>query len=61
MTCNNGICERQREEILKTLRAAEERNEVLCGIIRLRDGIMGDRKEDRKRRSLVVGKLCCFW
>ena len=65
MTCmdcdDHELCEKQREELLVTLRAAEERNEVLCGIIRLHDGIMGDRREAAKRRSLVVGNMCCFW
>ena len=51
----------EKEEILSTLRTAEERNEVLCGVIRLSDGLSQDRKEAAKRRSLVVGNLCCFW
>ena len=65
MTCmdcdDHEKCKREYAELLTTLRVAEERNEVLCGIIRLRDGIMGDRREAAKRRSLVVGGLCVYW
>ena len=58
---DHELCERQYDELLFTLRRAEERNEVLHGIIRLHDGLAGDRREAAKRRSLVVGNLCCFW
>lgn len=61
LTFHLELCEKQRAELLKILRVAEKRNEVLCGIIRLHDGLYGDRREAAKRRSLVVGNLCCFW
>lgn len=64
MTCmdcdDHELCEKQREELLKTLRAAEERNEVLNGIIRLRSGLERDRLEAMKR-PVPVGRIRAFW
>lgn len=64
MTCmdcdDHEDCERKYADLLKTLRAAEARNEVLCGVIRLRDGLERDRLEAMKR-PVPVGRIRAFW